>query len=355
MIDVLVIGQGLAGSLLSWQLSRSGKSVVIVADPDGAPTSRTAAGLVNPVTGQRLVKTANVDRLLPRAVALYRELEHYFDTLFFHEREMLRLFRSEKEQQVYEKRRNDPAYSGYLGERFEPGQSGASLIDHMGGFRQFRTGYLDTNALLDALGDYFRQQDDYREARIDYSELQQTRDGIRWREIEARRVIFCEGYLAIENPWFNWLPFQPAKGEILTLQSDGALPSEIINGAKWLLPTTVGEFKLGATYQWDLLDVTPTDEAKQTLLDALSQLLSKLPEYTLVHHGAGVRPATQDRMPFVGMHPEISTMGIFNGFGSKGSLMIPWYAERLVHYLKGDEALPQEVDIKRISLGKAIG
>jgi glycine oxidase len=349
MIDLLVVGQGLAGSLLSWRLLEAGFRIVVIADPAGAPTSRTAAGLVNPVTGQRLVKTAHVDILLPEAIALYRQLEQVFQLSLFHEKKMLRLFRTDKERQVYEKRCCDPAYQAYLGDLFESGQSGAGVVDPLGGFRQLRTGYLDTHALLDSLEDYFRQRGCLREARLDYAELQIDGGTVRWRDIEAGRVIFCEGYLGSENPWFNWLPFQPAKGEILTLQSEAPLPVEIINSEKWLLPTGGGKFKLGATYQWVPIDVEPTEEGKRVLLEALPQILATPPPVRLRHHGAGVRPATQDRMPFIGLHPQQPGLAIFNGFGSKGSLMIPWYANCLVRHLEKGEKLPPEADIARFS------
>jgi hypothetical protein len=49
-------------------------------------------------------------------------------------------------------------------------------------------------------------------------------NGINWQDISAKKIIFCEGYHAIHNPWFNYLPFQLAKGEILTLTAKQILP-----------------------------------------------------------------------------------------------------------------------------------
>lgn len=346
-VDLLVVGQGLAGSLLAWRLLQAGMDVVVVADAAGAPTSRTAAGLVNPVTGQRLVKAINVDVLLPAARRFYRHLEQIFERPLFHEKAMLRLFRTEKEQEVYEKRCHDPAYQPYLGERFDSGGSGCELNDPLGGFRQYRTGYLDTTALLDTLNNYFLQQGRYLEGTVEYAALQLLEDGVVWEGLKAGRLIFCEGYLGQANPWFDWLPFQPAKGEILTLRTAERLPSEIINGRNWLVPTGGGEFKLGATYQWQPLDVQPTQAGRQQLLEGLALLLAHPPDCELIDHGAGVRPGTRDKLPFIGLHPECPVLGIFNGFGSKGSLMVPWYADRFSRYLQEGEPLPPEADIAR--------
>src|SRR3569833_227826 len=80
--EVRIVGQGLAGSLLGWACERAGISFSIedctgVGRP-GAPApiaaSSVGAGIINPITGQRLVKSWRVDSLLPLAVAMYQEI-----------------------------------------------------------------------------------------------------------------------------------------------------------------------------------------------------------------------------------------------------------------------------------------
>jgi glycine/D-amino acid oxidase-like deaminating enzyme len=61
----------------------------------------------------------------------------------------------------------------------------------------------------------------------------------------------------------------------------------------------------------------------------------------------GVRPATRDRQPFVGNHPEYPQLAVFNGFGAKGSLLVPWFSERMIRFLLHQEALPVTADIRR--------
>ncbi len=56
MFDFLIVGQGLAGSLLAWELMQRGAKVLIV--DNGMPNaSQVAAGLINPITGMRFAKT----------------------------------------------------------------------------------------------------------------------------------------------------------------------------------------------------------------------------------------------------------------------------------------------------------
>ena len=41
---------------------------------------------------------------------------------------------------------------------------------------------------------------------------------------------------------------------------------------------------------------------------------------------------------------------VFNGFGAKGSLLIPYFAALFTDYLNGLAELPDEVDIRRFDL-----
>ena len=61
----------------------------------------------------------------------------------------------------------------------------------------------------------------------------------------------------------------------------------------------------------------------------------------------GVRPGTKDRKPFLGRHPYHPQLAVFNGFGAKGSLMIPWYSQHFSQYLLGKGEIFSSADIKR--------
>jgi glycine/D-amino acid oxidase-like deaminating enzyme len=114
-IDYLIIGQGLAGSLLAWELIQRQKKVIIV-DNNKESASLIAAGLINPVTGMRLVKSAHVDTLLPTAIDFYKQLSGYFQQTFFIEKPMLRILRNNKELVACEKRLQNSDYQSYLSE-----------------------------------------------------------------------------------------------------------------------------------------------------------------------------------------------------------------------------------------------
>lgn len=346
-IDTLIIGQGLAGSLLAWELAHRGERILVIDDEYASASSTAAAGLINPVTGQRIVKTVGVDDYLPVARKHYLAMEEMLGRELLFEFPMWRLVRNDKERQVWHKRKQDSDYDNYLGEWLESDELQPPFVAPLGGFEQRNTGYLDTCALLEGVREYLLETGRYRPQRIAYEELTLEEESVSFDGISCGRAIFCEGYKAMHNPWFDWLPFTPAKGEILSLQFAQSLPRVMINAGRWLMPRADGQYRLGATYEHQQLDETPTETAKRSLLNALPDILCEPQSYVLTGHQAGVRPATTDRQPFIGLHPKWPQLGIFNGFGSKGSLLIPWHAETFADALLCECPLPIECDIRR--------
>jgi len=345
-LDFLIIGQGLAGSLLAWVLHRQGYCVRITHDPDYAGASRVAAGMINPVTGLRLALAEDITEQLLAANSLYRQLAQFFETPIFYPRTIARLFRNQQEQHCYRKRTSQPRFNEYLGELFSPATLPIPLKHDMGGFYIRQGGYLDTTKCLDLLQQYFITNNLSVNRRVEHNELVFKPDTIQWRDLNARRVIFCEGARMLNNPWFNWLPMQALHGDIITLKGPDILDDTILNFGHWLLPLQGNTYRYGATLHPDYADPAPVAEGLAQLLTELNSRTSgKL--FTLQSHHAGVRPATRDRMPFIGKHPQYEQLCIFNGFGSKGSLTIPYYLEMFIQFLGSQKSLDTECDISR--------
>jgi len=342
-IDVLIVGQGLAGSLLAWQLLREGLTVLVI-DEGAQNASRVAAGLINPVTGQRLVKSAHVDELLPVAMACYRELAEVFGETFFLPLAMSRLLTTAQMRRLAELRLDDEAYQAYLdgiSDRLEGWNSACGIV------LQSQTGYLRTEALLSHLRDYFCERQAYRRVPLNHGDIR-LQGLLSWQDIEPGHIVFCEGHRASRNPWFGCLPFQLAKGEILECQASPDMPADaIINYGDWWLPLGEGCFKLGATFEVEFSHAEATIDAKQRLLARLADVAPTLTPFEVIAHRAGIRPTTQDKQPFIGTHPHHPHLHVFNGFGAKGSLAIPAYARHFAAWLTRQTPLPTHCDIRR--------
>ena len=344
-IDFLIIGQGLAGSLLAWELMQRNCKVVLI-DNGQENASQIAAGLINPITGMRFVKSTDVDSLLPTAKHCYSQLSGFFQQEFYSEKPMLRLFRSDQELKNCIKRLNCPDYQAYLGEITPPNYPIDNLVTPFGFLEQKQTGYLLTRPLLSCLKEFFIARDSYRLADFDYRDVQ-IQPSLRWQDIFPKQIIFCEGYKATQNPWFSWLPFQPVKGEILTLEHQTAVPDKILNYGNWLIPLSNNKIRIGATFDRENLNTQTTEQGKDELLNALAQVSPHLTHATLINHQANIRPCTLDKQSFLGLHPQHQQLAIFNGFGAKGGLQIPWHSQHFADTLLNDTPLLHSCNIQR--------
>ena len=355
-IDFLIVGQGLAGSLLAWELINRDCKVLLI-DNGIENASLCAAGLINPVTGMRFVKSTHVDVLLPAAQVYYQKLSHFFQHSFYIEKTMLRIFNSEKESHNAQKRLQDVSYRAYLAEIHQPDAeldlSGfknlKGLNASFGMIEQLQTAYLLTQPLLSALKQFFIAQNCYQQHQFDYQEIN-LQPALSWRGIQAKKIIFCEGYQLRDNPWFSALPLQLAKGEILTLETPNNLPNHILNYGHWLIPLENNLFKTGATFDTLQLDTQCTEQARILLLNSLEKRLPDLAAATVIKQQANIRPCTLDKQPFIGLHPRYPELAIFNGFGAKGSLQIPYYSQQFADKLLHNKALDSGVDVQRYQL-----
>lgn len=341
-IDVLLIGQGLAGSLLAWELLKRQLRILVV-DNGLENASQVAAGLLNPVTGQRLVKQADIEILLPAALAGYRQLAAQFRENFYVRMPILKVLRTQKERELAMRRLGQPDYLAYLS-AWESTPEGVHAP--FGVLQQQQTGYLRTEALLKNLRDFLIGNNCYRQADLHTGDISLQQD-VQWRDVKARHIVFCEGHRAASNPWFGGLPFQLAKGEILACESRHELPRQILNYGHWLIPLEARRFKTGATFDTRQLDNLPSRQAEKVLLDDLRTVCPGQSLIRVYQHRAGIRPATLDKQPFIGTHPRHPQLHIFNGFGAKGSLAIPYYAVRFADYLQQQADLPPACDIRR--------
>ncbi len=346
--DTLIIGQGLAGSILAWRLIHAGQRVRVIDDELATSSSKAAAGLINPLAGMRFNCPPHTAQWLDNAHQLYQTLEDAFDQQFHFPLGMLRLFRSEEQKRFHQRRKEDPVSKHYLGDSYTAGNSGEPVDDEFGSFEQSHTGYIETKPLLSELRDWLESRDAYHAQRIDHNAIRPQADRVTLGNLQATQLIFCEGFRVQQNPWFRYLPMTPDKGEILTLRSEKKLASQMINGAHWLIPLANGKYRFGATHEHQQLDNQPTGNARTQLIEGMNKLLHHTGAVCIADHEAGVRPSTRDRLPFIGAHPQEPRLKIFNGFGARGALTIPWYAQQFVAHLLNEEPLPQEADIRRI-------
>jgi glycine oxidase len=346
MLDFIIVGRGLAGSVLALHLLDRRNDILVIDEPSLSNSTRVAAGLYNPMVFKNLNQIWRADILIPFAEKFYTDQEKKTGKRFWQPKPLARIFSSYGEQNNWQAALG--AGNPYLSE--EPlleGKTSNEIKAPFGYGSVNHTGNLDTLSFLDATEKYLGEQNLLLEEKFDYTKLELTDNGWEYGDIIARRIVFCEGWKMRENPFFSWIPFEPVKGEVLTISAPGLDLSCIVNGSCFLLPLGNDLYRIGATFAWDPLNEIPTEEGKNDLLEKLSHFLNV--PFTIVDHRAAVRPATRDRRPIIGEHPEYPGMYILNGLGTRGVLIAPWAADHLADLMfEGIDPDP-ETDLLRFS------
>lgn len=342
--DYIIVGQGLAGSVLALTLISKGATVLVINQTNPSSSSMVAGGLYNPITGKEMKKTWLADRLFPSLQRFYTKAEQLTGSDFLYPMPIYRPFLSVQEQNDWMAKSADFQYRDFVEAVYGSSQYDTHLHDPYGGLLLKQGGYLDVPAFLEASKDYLLHHSSYREGVFQEQDLILGDGHVRYQDIKADKVIYCNGLAALHSTYFDWLPFRPVKGEILhgTFSKSHNI---IFNRGVFVLPYKGSISKVGATYDWRDLSSAPTEKAKKELLEKLDKL-TVLP-FNIIEQKTGIRPATKDRRPFLGLHPEQKLLGVFNGFGAKGVSLAPYFAEQFAMSLEQKTAIDPEVSINR--------
>jgi glycine/D-amino acid oxidase-like deaminating enzyme len=280
--------------------------------------------------------------MLPAARTFYARVEAKTQQRFFHDRTAVRLVISDVERDLWSKRKDLAAFQAHLADPQPDDLLDASMGDASGGGFHMQTAQLDVAAYLAASRAHFN----YEALALDW-----RRDVVLASDVasvgrhRARRVISCEGFAATQNPYFSWVPFKGAKGDILTVRFHRPVPPKCLHRGIWVVPTAERQvFRVGATYDWRTLDQVPCISGRAEIEERLGAFF-RVP-YTVIGHQAAVRPIIRESKALMGLHPVHDRLGFFNGLGSKGSLHAPWFARCFADHLVNDAPLPPAFDLR---------
>ncbi len=345
-VELLIIGQGICGSFLHLELERAGLTHVVIDEASPSTASRIAAGLINPVTGRRLVTTWMIEELLAFAREAYQWVGELLGGSFISSVRVADCFPTAQMRLAFLTRLEEggpylqlPVDEGDLLDRFH----------YELGYGQIDSCYLvDLPGLLDACRQRMRGLGLLREEPFEHEELIVAADGVQYRDIEAGRVVFCDGVASFDNPYFSRLPFAPNKGEALIVEVPGLeMRGLVAKKGISLVPWREGLYWAGSSYEWSFEHVQPTELFRQRTEATLQEWL-KLP-FRVHEHLASVRPATLERRPFVGFHPLHPAVGMLNGMGTKGCSLAPYFARQLRENIVNGAPIQPEADLRRFS------
>ena len=344
MIDYVIIGCGIAGVSFS-ELALQNNKTILVFDNNSQPSSKIAGGLYNPVVLKRFSEVWKASEQVDLASSFYPILEKKLAVAFNFKMPIYRRLASVEEQNNWFSAADKPSLSRFLSTKLI--QNSNPNIDAPFYFGEvLETGYLDVKTLVTEYANYLKSIKMLSEDEFDYNQIQFHDDFISYHDIKAKNIIFAEGFGLHANPFFNDLPLDGTKGELLHVRIPNLDLDKVVKSNIFIFPVGNDIYKVGATYDWKDKTNVPTLEAKNELVSNLKDLIKC--DFEVLEHFAGVRPTVRDRRPLVGTHPEHKNLHILNGLGTRGVMLAPYLAKQLFDYLESGMALESEINIDRI-------
>ncbi len=346
IFDYIIVGQGISGTVLGYELRKSGFKVLQFDTLDPSSPSRVAAGIWHPMVFKRLTATWMASQFIPAAEEVYKEMEECTKGSFFNSMNYARLLSGVEERNNWDLKSGEPRLTEFMGD-----SESLEAIDHvradsLGPVKH--AGFLDTRAFLDQFRLYFG--DSLLRERFDSSRAVPDENGVSYEledgsAVRTAKLVFADGPNALTNTFFNWVPFQPVKGEVITIYSASLKSDRIYSKGVFICPIGENLYNVGATYNWRELNQSPTNVGLAELKEKLNKVITV--PYEVVEHRAGIRPAVRGRRPLLGSHPKHKTIWLFNGMGSKAVLMAPYWARHMVSHWHRDMSIKEEVLLAR--------
>ena len=339
--DYLIVGQGLAGTLLAYQLIQHHQRILVIDESVAHTSSKIAAGMFTPLSGKRMAKSWMAEELLPCLKDTYAKLEILLAQQFIHYQPIQIGFSSVKEQNdFYSSRPIGIAPYLEVDAQMHPG-----LNAPLGGFEVLESGWLNTASLLGAFKTYLINNNQYLDEAFDYTALTQQANGWQYKNYRSKGVIFCEGYKNSFNPFFGDIPIIPNRGDVFNIQTACLGNDKIYKRGAYAVYQNIGHYKVGSTYHWDNASEAPDEKGYQELKSKTDLLVNGA--YAIMQHKVGIRPTTRDRRPVLGRHATLSGLYLFNGLGTKGVMLAPYFSNLMALFILLNKELPEEVNLKR--------
>jgi glycine/D-amino acid oxidase-like deaminating enzyme len=333
---IRIVGQGLAGSALALNLIERGYSVCVYDNDYRTSSSMIAAGMWNPLSFVNLKRAWLTHLLLPAMEEVYPRFESLLQASFYHPLPLVRIFPDAGSANMWEEKSIHPEVAPYLD---AASMSGSEIHFHQphGHGVVKGAGWLDMPVFLNATRAFLEKRNAYVQAEITVEQMKL------WLH-EGDWVMQCTGWKPMQDSLWSAAPIHTNKGQVLTMRIDGLSEKYLSNFGKFTIPLGGSLFRVGSTYEHGALDMQPSDAASEIKEDVEKSVKHS---FTVVDHKVGFRPTTIDRQPVLGAHSQHERLIIFNGFGSRGVMLVPFFAKHLIDSLILGENVMREVDWRR--------
>jgi glycine oxidase len=342
-VDYIIVGLGLAGLAFAEELIQAKKTFVVFEDASQT-SSLVAGGVYNPVVLRKFTAVWKAAEQLDFAIPFYEQLEQKLQTKFDKKFLIKRAFKSIAEQNNWFSASDKLVLKRFLNATIE-NKKVAGVVGDFGFGTVNETGRIDTLKLVKAYRSFLMDEKCIRFEKFEHAKLKVSAEEITYKEIECKQVVFCEGFGMKGNPFFNDLPLAEAKGEFITIHAPELNIDFLLKSTLFIIPLGQNNYRVGATFNHTDKTAAPTESGKQELVEKLKKVIDV--PYEIIDQTAGIRPTTNDRRPFIGIHKEHARLAVLNGLGTRGVMLAPMMARNLFNYIEKGTPLDLEIDIKR--------
>lgn len=342
-VDYIIVGLGLAGVAFVEELLAANKTFIVFED-DSQTSSLVAGGVYNPVILKRFTPVWNAKEQLEIAMPFYEKLEQKFKTKFDEKFLIKKVFKSVEDENNWFAALDNPKLENFLDEKLDAKSYEGIIADfNFGNVKE--AGRVDTRKLVETYRNYLQENNSIKFEQFEHQKIKFSEDALLYKGITANRIVFCEGFGMKQNLFFNYLPLNEVKGELITIHAPDLNIDFLLKSTLFVLPLGNNNYKIGATFNWKDKTSNPSKEGKDELVEKLRKVINV--PYKIIEQTAGVRPTVKDRRPLVGKHPAYPNLTILNGLGTRGVMIAPTMAKELFNHLENGADLDAVSDIKR--------
>jgi len=341
-VDTIIVGMGIAGICYSETLQQKQKSFYVI-DNNKNGSSKIAAGIYNPTVLKRYNMSWNGKKFHKNAIKFYKKIENRYNTKIIFEHQILKFFSSFSDQNNWIVASQKPQLKEFIDSEIQTKKI-KGLITEFGYGLVKKCGRVSTPTLINEFK--YNLKDNYIKQDFDFKKLFYDHTKIVYNNIIAEKIVFCEGYSIINNPFFKNLPVRGSKGEFLVVKIPNLNLDKIIKRSSiFIMPMGNQTYWVGATYDNFDKKNRPTQLKRQWLIEKLENIITE--SYKIIDHKASIRPTVVDRRPIIGSHQKYKNIYLLNGMGSRGILLAPTVSYWLYDHIYNGSPIPKEADVKR--------
>ncbi len=357
--DICILGAGLAGVSLAYELSKGGLYVSVV-DPNGVAggASGTPVGLVNPATGRYATLGWRSKECYDAVLENLERVQEKAPVQFYKKSGVIRPALDEKiaskMKENFDSTQWPKGWCEWMDEEsvteFHPGIECTGggvwlpigLTVDIGTYLKSFSDQLQTDGTPFITGKEYklRKNNDYWEVNLEDNTT-----------IKAEKVVVCAGINSSQISYFKDIPLYPVKGQLAVFKTDAALPFEhAVSALGYIGSLSSDHFVAGSTYEHKFQHEDPDQEGLDYLRKRLGSVLPDLVNSaTLLLQWSGVRASTPNRKPIMGEHPEQPGLYVFAGLGSKGLLYSAYLSGLMRSFIIKEDPVPKDLSIHRFN------